>query len=355
MNLEVNNKTYNFATNIQLINTQNVKQSTDSTSKKLTRFVILTVLVIMIIVFSASCWICHQALMAEAHARYVGITNVAAEKIAKTIRGMEMNAMNEFDEVEKHLDTPESVIAALESKTNLNPEVRGYFAAFEPHYFEKEGQWFEPYVHHVDTNAFELRMVGSARHNYHKSEWYIRAKQSNDSFWADPYYYYDGTNISGHYTTFVKPIFDKTGRLACVCGADMTFEWLSKELERIEKTIQQNELLNRYLFHENDCYTVIINNDGSCIAHPVDKLLTMTKEQAGDIFDQQKSGTIEMNINGVASTIYYTPIEHVKWSAALIVPKQGVLQPMLKIALIFLLIGVFSLLAVWKLCRRIVQ
>lgn len=62
-----------------------------------------------------------------------------------------------------------------------------------------------------------------------------------------------------------------------------------------------------------------------------------------------------MNINGVASTIYYTPIEHVKWSAALIVPKQGVLQPMLKIALIFLLIGVFSLLAVWKLCRRIVQ
>ena len=62
--------------------------------------------------------------------------NIASEKIAKTVRGMEMNAMNEFDEVEKHLDSPEAVIAALQSKTSLNPEVRGYFAAFEPGYFQ---------------------------------------------------------------------------------------------------------------------------------------------------------------------------------------------------------------------------
>jgi len=352
--LEVNYETYIFVSNILLIN-KKMQQSTDYTSKKLMRFFMLTLLVMMIIIFSASCWICHQALKAETHARYVGITNITAEKIAKTIRGMEMNAMNEFDEVEKHLDSPESVITALKSKTNLNPEVRGYFAAFEPYYFEKEGQWFEPYVHHIDTNAFELRMVGSARHNYHKSEWYIRAKQSNDSFWADPYYYYDGTNISGHYTTFVKPIFDKTGRLACVCGADMTFEWLSKELQRIDKESKQNELLNRHLFCEDDYYLVIINNDGNCIAYPDGMFLATTKEQAGNIFDQQKSGTIEMNINGVTSTIYYTPIEHVKWSAAVIVPKQGILQPMLIIALIFLLIGALSFLVVWQLCRRIAQ
>ena len=330
-----------------------VKQTSDSISKKITRYVLLTVVVVMLIVFSVSTWICYQALKAEAHARYVGITNVVSEKIAKTIRGMEMNAMNEFDEVEKHLDTPASVIAALESKTALNPEVRGYFAAFEPYYFQEEGQWFEPYVHHVDTNAFELRLVGSARHNYHKSDWYIRAKQSNESFWADPYYYYDGTNISGHYTTFVKPIFDKSGRLACVCGADMTFEWLSKELLRIDKDSHQNDLLNRYLYGESDYYTVIINNDGSCIAYPEDKLLKITKEQVGDIFNQGKSGMFEMNINGVPSTIYYTPIEHVKWSAAVIVTKEGILLPLLKLAFVFLLIGALGILVIWRFCRRI--
>jgi len=306
----------------------------------------------MVVMFAVACWTSYQALLAEAHARHVGKMNVVAEKISKTIRGVEMNALNEFDEVEKHLDSPETVIAALESKTNLNPEVRGYFAAFEPYYFQQEGQWFEPYVHHVDSSDFELRNVGSASHNYHKSEWYVRAKKSPESFWADPYYYYDGTNISGHYTTFVKPVYDKTGRLACVCGADMTFEWLGKELERIDKESKQNNLLNRYFYGHDDCYTVVINNDGSCIAHPEGKLLAITKEQAGKAFDQGQSGTLLLNISGVPSTIFYTPIEHVKWSVAVVVPHQGVMQPMLKLILLYLLVTALGFLAIWLACRK---
>ena len=51
-----------------------------------------------------------------------------------------------------------------------------------------KGTWFEPYVVHVDSSDFEVRMVGSARHNYHKSDWYIRAKESSESFWSDPYF-----------------------------------------------------------------------------------------------------------------------------------------------------------------------
>ena len=38
--------------------------------------------------------------------------------------------------------------------------------------------------------------------------------------------------MSGHYATYFKPVFDTKGRLACVCGADITFEWLTKEQVR---------------------------------------------------------------------------------------------------------------------------
>ena len=124
-------------------------------------YLLLTVLAVFVFTSSVAIWAFYQAVKTENHVRYVGMMNIASEKIAKTIRGMEMNAMNEFDEVEKHLDSPESVIAALESKTSLNPDVRGYFAAFEPNYFEQEGTWFEPYVVHVDTSDFEVRMVGT--------------------------------------------------------------------------------------------------------------------------------------------------------------------------------------------------
>ena len=318
------------------------------------RSIMLETLAVFIVASGISYWIYYQAVKSASHTHYVGIMNVAAEKIGNTVSSMEMNAMNEFDEVEKHLDTPASVIAALESKTSLNPEVRGYFAAFEPNYFPSEGQWFEPYVHHVDDNDFEVRQVGSASHNYHKSEWYIRAKDTKESFWSDPYYYFDGTSISGHYTTFVKPIYDKTGNLACVCGADMTFEWLSKEVQQIDDESRNNDLLNFFLLNDGgEFYTVVLNNDGSSIASPEGKPVKLTEDQMGQSLELRKSGMVETKINGKHSTVYYTPIERVNWSVAVVVTDQGIAKAMIKFGIILLLITILGMIVVWLACRRL--
>lgn len=323
-------------------------------SKKYMRSIMLETLAVFIVASGISYWIYYQTVKSASHTHYVGIMNVAAEKIGNTVSSMEMNAMNEFDEVEKHLDTPASVIAALESKTSLNPEVRGYFAAFEPNYFPSEGQWFEPYVHHVDDNDFEVRQVGSASHNYHKSEWYIRAKDTKESFWSDPYYYFDGTSISGHYTTFVKPIYDKTGNLACVCGADMTFEWLSKEVQQIDDESRNNDLLNFFLLNDGgEFYTVVLNNDGSSIASPEGKPVKLTEDQVGQSLELRKSGMVETKINGKHSTVYYTPIERVNWSVAVVVTDQGIAKAMIKFGIILLLITILGMIVVWLACRRL--
>ena len=323
-------------------------------SKKYMRSIMLETLAVFIVASGISYWIYYQAVKSASHTHYVGIMNVAAEKIGNTVSSMEMNAMNEFDEVEKHLDTPASVIAALESKTSLNPEVRGYFAAFEPNYFPSEGQWFEPYVHHVDDNDFEVRQVGSASHNYHKSEWYIRAKDTKESFWSDPYYYFDGTSISGHYTTFVKPIYDKTGNLACVCGADMTFEWLSKEVQQIDDDSRNNDLLNFFLLIDGgEFYTVVLNNDGSSIASPEGKPVKLTEDQVGQSLELRKSGMVETKINGQHSTVYYTPVERVNWSVAVVVTDQGIAKAMIKFGIILLLITILGMIVVWLACRRL--
>ena len=323
-------------------------------SKKYMRSIMLETLAVFIVASGISYWIYYQAVKSASHTHYVGIMNVAAEKIGNTVSSMEMNAMNEFDEVEKHLDTPASVIAALESKTSLNPEVRGYFAAFEPNYFPSEGQWFEPYVHHVDDNDFEVRQVGSASHNYHKSEWYIRAKDTKESFWSDPYYYFDGTSISGHYTTFVKPIYDKTGNLACVCGADMTFEWLSKEVQQIDDESRNNDLLNFFLLIDGgEFYTVVLNNDGSSIASPEGKPVKLTEDQVGQSLELRKSGMVETKINGQHSTVYYTPVERVNWSVAVVVTDQGIAKAMIKFGIILLLITILGVIVVWLACRRL--
>ena len=319
---------------------------------KRTRNILLTVLAVMAITVLVSYMICRHALTAEAQVRYVGLKNVISEKITKTIGAMEMSAMNVFDEVGKHMDSPEAVIAALRSKTHLNPEVRGYFAAFEPNYFPQEGKWFEPYVHHSDSSEFEYTQVGSARHDYTQSDWYVRGKKSSDCFWSDPYYYYDGTSMSGHYATFVKSISDSAGQLICVCGADITFDWLAKEVQKIDNETKKDSMLNTgHLYEILDFYSVIIDKSGFCIVHPEGKSVSLTKEQVRSM-SQKKSGTMDLDIAGVPSTVYYSPIDHTDWKVVVVVEKQDLQKPLLLLGLVFFLIVVIGMVVVLLACRR---
>lgn len=330
----------------------NMKNNTETGKvRKTILLIVATVLLLMLVV---SFLICHYSIMKQAHVGYMGIMNVASEKISKTVGGMEMNAMNVFDEVGKHMDSPESVIDALKSKTSLNPDVKGYFAAFVPNYFPQKGQWFEPYVHRTDSRGgFTVRDVGSASHDYTKSDWYIQALDAKGSFWSDPYFYYDGTGISGRYCTFVKPVFDASGRLACVCGADMTFEWLTNELKRMDDATRRSDMLSKFrMFAGLDFYTVLLDKDGNCIAYPLGRSAPLKDEEVLRNLAAKKSGSIDVTVNGVPSTAYYAPMEHIGWSVAVIVPDHVVWKPLLIVGAILLGVAVFGLLVVWLALRR---
>jgi len=261
------------------------------------------------------------ATKAERNARYVGMMNVVAEKLSKTITGMEMNAENVFDEVAKNLESPQAVIGALGSKTSLNPDVIGYFAAFVPNYFPTEGRWFQPYVHKGDSTEFVLTLVGSARHDYTTSTWYVQGVKEKESFWSEPYYYEDDLNVtSGYYMTFATPIFDASGRLACVCGADMTQEWMINQLRQIEDEVRNDELLNSYrLPGSDDFFIVILNDDGTSFAHPDGDIVTISDKDFVSSLKEHKRGIAEVEVNGVSSHVYYTALKHTHWSVAIIV------------------------------------
>ena len=316
--------------------------------------VLLTASVVILIAVGASYWAVFKALNAETNVRYSGLQSYVTSELCRTIKGMELSAENVFNEVEKHLVSPDAVIAALESESNLNPDVRGYFAAFEPDFFKEKGRWFEPYVHHSDSSKFEMTQVGSARHDYTQSKWYVRAKNLKMPFWSDPYYYYDGTNISGHYCTYVKPVFDSEGKLACVCGADITFEWLSKELLNIDDRSRNAKQVNIYRLKRNfDFYSVVFDKDGTCLVHPQDKNVVITDEVILGNLNNHVGGVVEMDICGVPSVVYYGPIEGLDWTVAVIASKSDQQKPFTYMSIILALIAVIGIVAVWFICRRI--
>ena len=331
-----------------------MKQISISTANMQRIKVLLTASVVILIAVGASYWAVFKALNAETNVRYSGLQSYVASELCRTIKGMELSAENVFNEVEKHLVSPDAVIAALESESNLNPDVRGYFAAFEPEFFKEKGRWFEPYVHHSDSSKFEMTQVGSARHDYTQSKWYVRAKNLKMPFWSDPYYYYDGTNISGHYCTYVKPVFDSEGKLACVCGADITFEWLSKELLNIDDRSRNAKQVNIYRLKRNfDFYSVVFDKDGTCLVHPQDKNVVITDEVILGNLNNHVGGVVEMDICGVPSVVYYGPIEGLDWTVAVIASKSDLQKPFTYMSIILALIAVIGIVAAWIICRRI--
>lgn len=309
---------------------------------------------VILIVVGLSYWAFHMAMRAETNVRYSGLQGMVASQLDKTIRGMEMSAINVFYEVEKHLDSPQSVIEALEGESYLNPDVRGYFAAFEPNYFKEKGTWFEPYVHHNDTMSFEMTQVGSARHDYHQSKWYLRAKDTKQAFWSDPYYYYDGTDISGHYSTFVKPVFDKNDQLACVCGADVTFEWLSKELIRINEFCRNAQQVNKYrMMRDFEFFSLVLTKEGTCIVHPADLNMPITDKGVLTDMEQQRTGVVDMVVGGVPSKVFYGPIEGIDWIVAVVVPQDDIQKPFTYMGILLAAIAIIGIIVVFVICRRI--
>lgn len=316
-------------------------------------YVLIAVSVVILVVVGVSYWAFSVAMRAETNVRYAGLQSVIAVQLNKTIRGMEMSATNVFNEVEKHMDSPESVVQALEEESNLNPDVRGYFAAFEPNFFPSKGQWFEPYIHHSDSSDFEISMVGSARHDYTQSGWYKHAKDIKTSFWSEPYYYYDGTNISGHYCTFVKPVYTADGKLACVCGADITFEWLTKALQRIDDACRNDQQVNKFhLMRDFTFFSMVVDHDGSCIVHPEGKKTVFKDPEMLKNLEQQQSGMIEMEVDGEPSLVFYGPIDGINWSVAVVAPISDVSKPFRCMRWTLLFLSIIGIVAVGFICKR---
>ena len=103
----------------------------------------------------------------------------------------------------------------------------------------------------------------------------------------------------------------------------------------------------------NSCVAVFEGNEPVVIANSEGKNVALTKEQVGRSLETKKSSKIDIKINGVPSTVYLSPIDHVDWWVALVVPDQGVVKPLIKSGIALLLVTVLGAIIVWWICRRI--
>ena len=174
---------------------------------------------------------------------------------AMVIRGMlnmtEQTLVDHIWDVQQCLDQPDSTYSMLERMTLASPQILGSGLPFIPDYFPQKGHLFEPYVMEVD-DSIEWHQIASDQHDYTAMDFYTKAIERDDFYWADPYYGGDGTHKL--ITTCSLPVHNADYEVVCVLGADVMLDWINDTLDA------------RHVYPSS--YNLLLTEQGDVISQP---------------------------------------------------------------------------------------
>ena len=185
---------------------------------------------------------------------YYSAQNIIQQNVERTIQ-REMNTLNlcvrnKLTKIEVTLDNMSWVVSRDLENANWmfeitemlvkdNSVINGSAIAFTPNYYPKKGRWFEPSTVRKADGSIENLQVGSANHDYTKSEFYTVPMATDSCIWSEPYMDIDGSQIE--VTTYSVPVHDDDGRKVAVVIADISIDWLDDIIneEKVYKSTQR--------------------------------------------------------------------------------------------------------------------
>jgi sigma-B regulation protein RsbU (phosphoserine phosphatase) len=320
----------------------------------LTVFLIMTVVTILIFQQST------KAMMKQAQERSMGMmanTNGQTDGVLTTV---EVAIANTVPEIEGSLSNPDDLYFIVERILRLNPIIVGSAIAFEPNYFPDKGVFFSPYAYRKDSVTIATKQLGTDDYDYHCMDWYQIPKLLGKAYWSDPYYDIGGGDMT--MTTYSLPLFDKNGMMYAVVTADISIDWLTSQMHRIDE--MNNKNIQRLSEEDIKAYSFIIGRNGTYIVHP-DKERILNQSyfsyamETNDTIDDHIGheminghiGMEDFSDNGISSAIFYSPIERTGWSMAIIIPYQTMYEDAFTLGGIIICLMVVGLIILFFVCR----
>ena len=185
---------------------------------------------------------------------YYSAQDIIQQNVERIIQ-REMNALNlciqnKLAKIEVTLDNMSWVVGRdleeadwmfeiTEMLVKDNPVITGNAIAFVPNYYPEKGRWFEPVTLRKADGSIESKQVGSASHDYTKSEFYTVPMATDSCIWSEPYMDVDGSRVE--VTTYSVPVHDDDGRTVAVVIADISIGWLDDVVneDKVYKSTQR--------------------------------------------------------------------------------------------------------------------
>ena len=350
-----------------------------SFSRRLTRRLVLTLLIIMGIASFLVFILCGSFIFGDEEMRHEAMLKASAENVSRVLSDVYVGTINHVPEIEENLDRPDYLMKLTERIVEQNPRIRSCGISFVENYYPQKGRCYMPYAVRRDSSTIEVLNLGVEQRDYLQQDWFLQGLETEKGFWSEPFFEVNDTTLP--LVAYLHPIHDKQGRTVAVLGSDLSLEWLQAKVGKKDMAIFANqwgamEEKNREWKKDTRWkpYSFLISGKGTFIVHPDKKRIvrdnyssiakaasdTATANLFGQMMMEGRkvdpdTFTIEFDVDGRDSYLFHTPIKHAGWSMVLVVPMLALELPSYVVAglLVFLLLT--AMFVVWLVSRTFIK
>ena len=350
-----------------------------SFSRRLTRRLVLTLLIIMGIASFLVFILCGSFIFGDEEMRHEAMLKASAENVSRVLSDVYVGTINHVPEIEENLDRPDHLMKVTKRIIEQNPRIRSCGISFVENYYPQKGRCYMPYAVRRDSNTIEVLNQGTKQQDYLQQDWFLQGLETEKGFWSEPFF--EGNDTIFPLVAYIHPIRDKQGRTVAVLGSDLSLEWLQAKVGKKDMAIFANQWgsmdedkRERKKNSRWQPYSFIISEKGTFVVHPDKKRIVRDNYSSivkaasdtamANIFGQMMmedrkveadSLPIEFVVDGRDSYLFYTPIKHTGWSMVLVVSKLAFELPPYIVAGLLVFLLLIAMLAVWLVSRYYIK
>ena len=291
----------------------------------------------------------------EAILRATQVVENSVLRLNNILEDVQLSADNLEWLVYRHLDDPELMKEYSRITVQGNPVLSGCSISFEPDFF-KGHYYYSAYSGYVG-GALETEQEGDEDYQYFYLDWYLQPKLLNQPCWTEPYSDWEQDDAEDRQTqrmvSYCKPLTTSEGFIGSI-SLDISLKWLSDNLSPVKPYPHS--------------YSILISRGGTYLVHPdPEKLFYQTifteglidpnpaQDELGKSMLDLEAGYRRMEIDGIRSYVFFTPLKATGWSMAIVCPESDIFGRFNRLRWFITMIDLLGLLLLFLSCFQVIR
>ncbi len=326
-----------------------------SFSARLSLWVVSFAALVFLAAMSYIFFVSRRYVREEAILRATQVVENSVLRLNSILEDVEISADNLEWLVYRHLDEPESMMEYTRTTVQSNPVLSGCSISFEPNFFEGH-YYYSAYSGYIGGNL-ETEQEGDEDYQYFYLDWYLQPKLLNQPCWTEPYSDWEQDDAEDRQTqrmvSYCKPLTTSDGYIGSI-SLDVSLKWLSDNLSPVKPYPHS--------------YSILVSRGGTFLVHPdPEKLFYQTifteglidskpeQDELGKSMQGLEAGYRQMEIDGIRSYVFFTPIKATGWSMAIVCPESDIFGRFNRLRRFIIAIDILGLLLLFLSCFRVIR